>query len=140
MPADDNTTLANLAALNALSLGAIPAPPVNPHANALAQYFSGNAFTISGRWYQKKRVQLDGYKFIRCRFDDCILATAKGTFEIDHCFFSKCTIEFSDAAHKIVKLYNVTATEAWTQWPSLTPTYHADDGTYSVSLTVNKTA
>lgn len=131
MPAADNIPLRNLLGLSALSLAT---PPVNPHANALAQYFSGNPFTISGRWYQKKHIQLDGYKFIRCRFDDCEVITVKGTFDIDHCYFSNCIFQYGDNAQKVLKLYNLIAREARDKWPDLIPTYHAEDGTFSITV------
>lgn len=88
-------------------------------------------YRIDGKWYYKKNIHLDGYHFVRCRFDNCRIVTTTGSFLIDHCVFSGGKIFFQGQALKIVKLFNTRATEAQKYWPDLTPTIN-EDGTFSI--------
>lgn len=35
---------------------------------------------LKGAWYNNQRFQIDGYKFVECRFDNCILDVSSGEF------------------------------------------------------------
>ncbi len=98
----------------------------------LSKLLASFPYRIEGQWFYNQRIILDGYTFVRCRFDSCDILTSKGTFVIDHCFFSTCRFTFQDEAWKIVRLYNITATEARTYWPILAPTIN-EDGTLSIN-------
>lgn len=102
-----------------------------PDISTLIALLSSLPYKIEGQWYYRQQVYLDGYTFIRCRFDQCDLITSKGSFVIDHCFFAQCKFIYLDTAARIVRLYNILATEAQRYWPYLTPTSH-EDGTISV--------
>jgi hypothetical protein len=97
--------------------------------SALSNYYP----KVENQWYHNQQINIDGYNFQRCRFDNCKIITSKGSFSFDHCFFSNCTFMYNDEALKIVKLYNVSATEARSYWPALAPTIN-EDGTLTVQV------
>lgn len=97
----------------------------------LSKLLASYPYRIEGQWFYNQRIVLDGYNFVRCRFDRCEIVTSKGSFVIDHCFFAECTYFFLAEATKITKLYNIFATEAKRLWPFLAPTIN-EDGTYSI--------
>ena len=102
--------------------------------NALAGFMAGAQFSISGQWYYQQRLSIDGYRFIGCHFDNCELYMAKGTFALERCKFTGCRFVFDKEAYNIVQMYNILGTEAWTNFPGLTPILH-EDGTYTLKST-----
>lgn len=95
--------------------------------NALAAYYP----RVENQWYHNQQVNIDGYHFHKCRFDNCTIITSKGSFSFDHCYFSNCNFQYNDEALKIVRLFNVSATEARSFWPYLAPTVN-EDGTLTL--------
>ena len=87
--------------------------------------------TIEGQWFHNKQVALDGYRFVKCRFDSCTLVTSKGTFELKNCVVSETEFAYTDEALKIVKLFALGSPEMISDWPALSPKLEAD-GTYSI--------
>src|SRR5437867_10443665 len=108
------------------------ATPPNPTSGdpqflqTLSALLTGALPEIQKQWFFRTRVSLDGYRFVRCRFDQCIIDTRTGNFEIDGCAFSNCDFFYAGQAERIVKLFNITATEAYHKWPWLAPTVNAD--------------
>lgn len=98
----------------------------------LSQLFTSAPFRIEGQWYHNQTFTLDGFEFVSCRFDSCNLHTSKGTFLINSCVFSNCTLYYWEEALKIVKLYGLLATDAAKRWPGLAPTQNPD-GTISIT-------
>jgi hypothetical protein len=95
--------------------------------NALTTYYP----RVENQWYHNKQINIDGYHFVQCRFDNCTIITSKGTFSFDHCYFANCQFQYSNEAFKIVRLYNISATEARSYWPGLAPIIN-EDGTLSI--------
>lgn len=100
--------------------------------SALSALASGAPFPISNQWYNKQSFSLDGYRFIRCHFDNCQLTIAKGTFLFERCKFSNCSFVFEKEAFNVVQTMNMLSSEAIKNWPGLAPFYHSDDGTISL--------
>jgi hypothetical protein len=96
---------------------------------ALAGALSQQPPPIEGQWFNRKRVDLDGYTFIRCRFDNCEIYAARGSFVLKGCVFSDCTFLFAGDAARIVRLYHVDNRPGTlpNQPPAdLAPTFHKD--------------
>lgn len=104
-------------------------PPLPP--SALGLIFAGFPVEVKGQWFHRQRISLDGYKFEKCRFDNCELVTDKGTFAIDHSFFQGCSFLFTGEAQRVVKLFHLTLPmNVWSSM-GLRP-YFNDDGTLSI--------
>ncbi len=101
----------------------------------LASLLSGYPFRVEGQWYYKQTILLDGYHFVRCRFDSCLLKTQKGAFALEGCVLWQTSVQFEGEAHRVVRLYNWIAPEArreaQARWPFLAPILNSD-GTYSI--------
>ena len=106
--------------------------PPDPYAGALGAFFSAHPVVITGRYFRKKSISLDGYNFSQCRFDECEFHVTKGNFSFDKCFFQGCNLSFSLDAGRTVQLYNIVATEAWEKgWTAVLPTM---DGEGAISI------
>ena len=99
--------------------------------NTLMAFGSGAPFPVNGQWYNKQNICLDGYRFIRCHFDNCQLTIEKGTYIIEQCRFTNCNFIFAKEAFNIVQMINMLSTEARNRWPSLVPVYNSSDDTYT---------
>jgi hypothetical protein len=100
----------------------------------LAQLLRSMPFPVEGKWFYNQEVQLDGYSFVKCRFENCTLKLSRGLFALDHCRLSGCSVIFSDEALAVARLWN-TFLPNWNQFhPTLRPTVH-EDGTVSVDRT-----
>jgi hypothetical protein len=64
--------------------------------------FLGSPTAIEGRWYNNQEVPLDGFTFVRCRFDNCELIVSKGNFQLDHCWIQGGVIRFRNEACNVV--------------------------------------
>lgn len=68
---------------------------------------SNFSFKKENLYFRNKQIDIDGYEFINCRFDNCKFSTEKGTFKFKNCVFDESTlVSYSGAALKILKLYN----------------------------------
>lgn len=112
-------------------LPSVPSP--NPDfGSALARLLAGYPFPIEGKWYHKQIINLDGFRFIRCRFDGCHFSTTKGSFIFENCAISDCRFFFSGEAIRVVKLTSLFTQEIRDRWPTLAATFH-EDGTLSIN-------
>lgn len=85
-----------------------------------------------GIYYNGKTVQLDGYKFVWCRFDACHLVVTSPTFELDHCVIDEATvIVWRGEIVKTLQLFNSKYQWAYEQLPGFVPTRNGD-GTISI--------
>ncbi len=102
---------------------------------ALTAILATMPYRVEGRWFYNRDIALDGYHFAGCRFDNCTLRTTKGSFVIENCYFSSCTVVYNAEATKVVRLYNLFSTEAFNEalnrWPSLLPII-SQDGTVTI--------
>lgn len=92
----------------------------------------------TGLYFRDQEVHLDGYKFTRCRFDNCRLIVVSGSFQLDHCVIDPSTVAiFLDPAMKIVRLY-------LNRWNPLPPDLYPfgpqrnADGTISIMGGINQ--
>jgi hypothetical protein len=99
-------------------------------AKIAAQILVGTLTEVNGQWYHHARVNLDGYKFVNCRFDACEIQVQKGTFRLENCYFDGCMFVYGGEALKVVRLHNRTL--QYFTVPQLQPTIN-DDGTLTVS-------
>jgi hypothetical protein len=68
-----------------------PAPPQTP--------------PIQGRWFNNQTINIDGYTFEGCRFDQCSLVTSMATFTLRDCYIAPtCSIFFDGPTLKVVRL------------------------------------
>jgi len=81
---------------------------------------------VRGNWYHHQAIELDGYRFEGCRFDNCALVTRLGAFVMDRCKIADCQVLYFDGAVRVVNLYNVSAREWIQRWPGLGPTFNPD--------------
>ena len=56
--------------------------------------------TITGRTYKNERVEIDGTKFVRCKFENCeMVYSATGAFDVYDCDIGVCTWVFEGGAN-----------------------------------------
>lgn len=57
-------------------------------------------------YYNGKTIKLDGYRFIECRFDNCVLQVNSENFELIQCVIdSSSRIEYATSITKVIKLF-----------------------------------
>jgi hypothetical protein len=118
----NNALVRALAAAQLASKNAGVPPPPNPAARGLAAARPKNALTdlaamlrppVKGLYYNGKVINVDGYEFIECRFDNCKLIVKNGSFEFTNCVFDATTsVEFGGDTLKVFRLYNVRPSAA----------------------------
>lgn len=82
---------------------------------------------VKGMYYSGKALTLDGYKFVGCRFDNCVLQVTSDNFEIIECVIDKTTrIEYSTNISKIIRLFLGRFDWATQYFPEFVPTKHAN--------------
>jgi len=60
---------------------------------------------IKDRWFKGQTINLDGYVFEKCRFDNCRLVTKTATFALRNCFVDQTSkVLFDGPALKSVRL------------------------------------
>lgn len=84
-------------------------------------------------YFRDQDVWLDGYRFVRCRFDNCTLYIRSGQFEMDHCVIDRSStkINYFDPARKIVRLFMNAYAPLSANMAGWGPEFH-DDGTLSI--------
>ena|SRR2546425_7814190 len=96
---------------------------------------TGWPYRVEGKWYYNQKVTLDGYQFVKCRFDRCTLETAKGSFTLENCYLWECGVVYSAEAWKVARLYVLQSPEAFNEaqkhWPSMLPVLNKD-GTITI--------
>jgi hypothetical protein len=122
--------LAGQAAAGDMSTGALPGLGGGTLASLAALMQRPEA---RGLYYNRKKVKLDGYKFVWCRFDACHLIVASTNFELEHCIIDGEThIEWHGDIVKVLQLFNSRYEWAYTAFPGFVPTRH-QDGTISIT-------
>src|SRR5262245_48947239 len=59
---------------------------------------------VVDRWFKDQTLHVDGYTFVRCRFDRCQLVTEVATFAFTDCYIAPtCSLYFQGAALKTVR-------------------------------------
>jgi len=84
-------------------------------------------------WYNYKKVTLDGYKFISCRFDYCELHISSANFEFENCFIDQnSTIYYKGEIIKLIKLFTSRYEWFYQNLPGLVPVRNLN-GTITIS-------
>lgn len=103
--------------------------------NALAAALGlGTALEARGLYYNNKQIKLDGYRFIECRFDNCVLVVHSTNFAIERCIIDeRCSIMYGNSLIKVIQLF--TSRYSWLadQIPSLAPVRNPD-GSVSIGV------
>jgi len=82
--------------------GVIPPPP-NNHGALSALYFRPE---VAGLYFNGKTVALDGFRFVGCRFDNCVLRLNTTSFDIINCVVDAATrVEYSGELAKVMQLF-----------------------------------
>lgn len=89
---------------------------------------------IKGAWFNGKEVNLDGYRFISCRFDGCHLLVASTNFVLENCFVDeKTNIVYGTEILKVIQLYNARYSWVYDHYPMFAPRKNSD-GTISIGV------
>lgn len=84
-----------------------------------------------GLYFRNKVVNLDGYRFLNCRFDDCQLVVLSPNFDLEHCVIDSGTsINYGPGLTRVIRLYN--ANKIVTAANSHFAVRRHDDGTISL--------
>jgi hypothetical protein len=103
----------------------VPSQPQNSPLSALAQLLGRPV--VQGLYYNGKVVQLDGYNFVGCRFDNCKLLVRSTNFEVSNCVIDPSTvIEYGAEPMKIMRLFNLRNERAYANTPAFAPRKNAD--------------
>ncbi|MBM1143633.1 hypothetical protein GN155_007580 [Alcanivorax sp. ZXX171] len=87
---------------------------------------------VKGAWFNGKKIKLDGYRFIGCRFDNCTLTLSSTNFEIEDCFIDNSSlIEYAGEIVKPIKLFNSRYDWVYQNMPFFAPTKNSD-GTITI--------
>ncbi|MCU7805485.1 MAG: hypothetical protein KZQ96_20030 [Candidatus Thiodiazotropha sp. (ex Lucinoma borealis)] len=115
--ASDNNSAATMAAAG-VGLGLLVAALKKPE--------------VKDTWYNGKDIKLDGYKFVRCRFDNCKITISSTDFELENCFIDEKTqIIYSGDIVKPIRLFNSRHDWIYEHAPYFAPTKNSD-GTITI--------
>ena len=100
-------SLAQIAAAQGLGPGPFGTPAITDAAKLgglLGGFLIPEQLAFEEKWFNKKSIELDGYRFVRCRFDGCELIIRSGNISIDQCLFNECSFVFEGAAAVIAQM------------------------------------
>ncbi len=102
----------------------------------LADFLRSVPYELTGQWYHKQSLVMDGFSFTQCRFDECTLYVSRGIFRMRSCFMSGCFIIYSNEARNVARLFSGShVPNSVYVNPSLRPTANPD-GTFSIDPAV----
>lgn len=125
---DDDTNNPPLPGLGRLGgLGMVPPPPPP---NTLPGLIARPE--VQGLYYNGQTLALDGYRFVRCRFDNCTLYVSSTNFDLIHCVIDSSTsVVYGSSVIKAIQLFNSRHSWAYQQMPEFAPKVNAD-GTITI--------
>jgi hypothetical protein len=83
------------------------------------------------QWFNGEHIQLDGWHFVGCRFDNCSLTVSSPIILLERCLIDvSCKIFVKPSATSPIKIYNLR-TIVLEGFSAFWPTYH-EDGTISI--------
>jgi hypothetical protein len=87
---------------------------------------------LEGCYYRDQNFQIDGYHFVSCRFDRCVLSIASANFKLENCVVDDTTRFYFDTdPTKIVKVASLKWPWIANGAPTLSATWNAN-GTFSI--------
>lgn len=89
---------------------------------------------VNGLYFRDKEIHLDGYRFSRCRFDNCKLRLASADFEIDHSVIDPtCRVAYGGRVIRVLQLFFNPWKSAPAEWMTAwIPTVN-EDGTVTIN-------
>lgn len=88
--------------------------------------------TVEGAWYNGQEIKIDGFKFIKCRFDNCRLIVSSTNISLVNCYIDdKTLIIYSGEILKIIRLYNKDNDYLKIHVPGYVPEQN-EDGTITI--------
>lgn len=73
-------------------------------------------------YFNGEQIILDGYRWISCRFDNCVITVNSSNFTIENCIIDKsCRIDFGPEVVKVIKLYNSRHDWTYEHCPEFAP-------------------
>jgi len=103
------------------------------HESSLANLFLKPK--VSNIWYHQKEVNLDGYTFESCRFDDCTLIIETSNFELVNCFIGQGTsFRFGSEISNPIRVFNLYNDNVYENNPFFAPIKNPD-GTITIKAT-----
>ena len=82
---------------------------------------------VKGAWYNAKKIKLDGYNFIDCRFDNCQLEITSTNFELERCYIDQSTtILYGGEIIKPIRLFNARYEWVYENMPYFAPMRNSD--------------
>lgn len=113
-----------------ISAGMAPPPP--PPSNTLASLFARPI--VTGLYYNRQKVVLDGYTFTGCRFDNCTLEVSTLNFDLIRCVIDPSTvITYGESLLKVIQLFNGRYPWAYEHFPAFFVPIRNDDGSITIS-------
>jgi hypothetical protein len=89
---------------------------------------------LSNVWYHAKHIKIDGYKFVSCRFDKCLLIVSSTDFEFIGCHIGDDTeLQFGSEVAQPIRLFNLRNVQAYSDLPFFAPVRNAD-GTITIKV------
>lgn len=137
MPEDKTNKLSALAGGLATIKPPIPKPPIPvpqiPLPPGGLSGLSSGLQTVSNMWFNGQPVQLDGYRFINCRFDKCTLHVNSANFEILSSLIDpSCRIQYGRGLSKVIQLFSSRFPLVKSHFPSPFTPLDNPDGTVSI--------
>lgn len=87
---------------------------------------------VNGLWYKDKELNIDGWRFVSCRFDNCRLNLSTPDFEFINCLIdSSCTVMFYGNIVTVFQLFNRDNDWMRQTYPNFAATKNPD-GTISI--------
>ena len=87
---------------------------------------------INSAWFNGKEVNLDGFRFVGCRFDNCKLIISSTNFELENCFIDQSSqIVYGGDIVKPIRLFNSRYDWVYQHMPFFAPTKNID-GTITI--------
>jgi len=107
-------------------------PPYPPSQNALAAAHNPLRPAVKGQWFNGARLELDGYTFTRCRFDNCELGISTPQFRLVDCWVDpNCRIFYRGNTINVIQLFTNSLGLDPKVWGGFIPRRNPD-GTISI--------
>jgi len=94
----------------------------------------GEQFVVRNQWFNGQEIQIDGWHFVSCRFDNCQIKVGSQHFKLENCFVDdKSLLIIQDGPCNIVRLFHLRNKYMVEKFPFYAPKFNAD-GTFTVGV------
>lgn len=105
-------------------------PSAPPRPDGIPQVFG--LIEVSNHWFHNEVIHIDGFRFTKCRFDNCTLKVYSGNFEMHGCFVSNTGVEYGPWLIRVLKLFFLPYEWVWGRVPGIFLPRRNPDGTVDV--------